>query len=192
AHRASAAADRGVDEKPPWGAGGGGKAAPGGGRGGRGGGFWAPGPPPGGAGRGPKPPPRGSTGRVGAGLIGPDLPRDEVRFSSRRLGRNPPSGTPVTRKDAAARRDGCSPSPKCGQRSGQDPAADRSGTGRPARSLISRLADPSGTGRPAGPPPSRGLTWSARRRRRPRAPGSPRTSRSAAPAGLIPAERCPP
>jgi hypothetical protein len=78
--------------------------------------------------RWPKSRPRGSTGRVGAGLKGPDLPRDEARFSSRRLGRNPPSGTPVTRKDAAARRDGCSPSPKCGQRYGQDPAADRSWT----------------------------------------------------------------
>jgi len=91
--------------------------------------------------RWPKSRPRGSTGRVGAGLKGPDLPRDEARFSSRRLGRNPPSGTPVTRKDAAARRDGCSPSPKCGQRSGQDPAADRSGTGRPARSPRNRPAD---------------------------------------------------
>src|SRR5215471_8760227 len=32
------------------------------------------------------------TGRVGAGQR-PGLPRDEARFSSRRLGRNPPSGT---------------------------------------------------------------------------------------------------
>ena len=39
--------------------------------------------------------PRGLTGRVGAGQR-PGLPRDEARFSSRRLGRNPPSGTPVT------------------------------------------------------------------------------------------------
>src|SRR5690349_645861 len=36
--------------------------------------------------------PRGLTGRVGAGQR-PGLPRDEARFSSRRLGRNPPSGT---------------------------------------------------------------------------------------------------
>jgi len=35
--------------------------------------------------------PRGLTGRVGAGQR-PGLPRDEARFSSRRLGRNPPSG----------------------------------------------------------------------------------------------------
>ena len=35
--------------------------------------------------------PRGLTGRVGAGQC-PGLPRDEARFSSRRLGRNPPSG----------------------------------------------------------------------------------------------------
>ena len=36
------------------------------------------------------------TGRVGAGLNGPGLPRDEARFSSRRLGRNPPSGRPAS------------------------------------------------------------------------------------------------
>jgi len=42
----------------------------------------------------------------------PGLPRDEARFSSRRLGRNPPSGTPVTRKDANAVRDGCLGLPK--------------------------------------------------------------------------------
>src|SRR5215472_5951478 len=77
--------------------------------------------------RWPKSRPRGPTGRVGAGLKGPDLPRDEARFSSRRLGRNPPSGTPVTREDAALLPDGCSPSPKCGQRCGQDPAAGRPG-----------------------------------------------------------------
>jgi len=73
--------------------------------------------------RWPKSRPRGPTGRVGAGLKGPDLPRDEARFSSRRLGRNPPSGTPVIRKDAAPLPDGCSPLPKCGQRCGHDPAA---------------------------------------------------------------------
>jgi len=105
--------------------------------------------------RWPKSRPRGSTGRVGAGLIGPDLPRDEARFSSRRLGRNPPSGTPVTRKDAAARRDGCSPSPKSGQRSGQDPAADRSGTGRPARSPGNRAADRSDPGQQIAQIPAR-------------------------------------
>ena len=38
----------------------------------------------------------------------PGLPRDEARFSSRRLGRNPPSGTPVTKKDADADTHGCS------------------------------------------------------------------------------------
>jgi hypothetical protein len=36
------------------------------------------------------------TGRVGAGLNGPGLPRDEARFSSRQLGRNPPSGRPAS------------------------------------------------------------------------------------------------
>src|SRR3984893_14028752 len=141
AHRASAAADRGVDEKPPWALAVAEIAPTGGDRQGRG--------------RGPKSRPRGSTGRVGAGLIGPDLPRDEVRFSSRRLGRNPPSGTPVTRKDAAARRDGCSPSPKSGQRSGQDPAADRSGTGRPARSPGNRAADRSDPGQQIAQIPAR-------------------------------------
>ena len=50
----------------------------------------------------------GLTGRVGAGPNGPGLPRDEARFPSRRLGRNPPSGTPVTKKDATAVRIGCS------------------------------------------------------------------------------------
>src|SRR5262249_18554334 len=68
--------------------------------------------------RWPKSRPRGPTGRVGAGLKGPDLPRDEARFSSRRLGRNPPSGTPVTRQDAAPLPDGCSPLPKWEQRRG--------------------------------------------------------------------------
>jgi hypothetical protein len=37
----------------------------------------------------------------------PGLPRDEARIPSRRLGRNPPSGTPVTKKDANADTDGC-------------------------------------------------------------------------------------
>ena len=55
--------------------------------------------------------PRGPTGRVGAGQR-PGLPRDEARFSSRRLGRNPPSGTPVIKKDANVALDGCSELPK--------------------------------------------------------------------------------
>ena len=38
----------------------------------------------------------------------PGLPRDEARIPSRRLGRNPPSGTPVTRKDATGVGLGCS------------------------------------------------------------------------------------
>jgi hypothetical protein len=42
----------------------------------------------------------------------PGLPRDEARFSSRRLGRNPPSGTPVIKKDANMALDGCSELPK--------------------------------------------------------------------------------
>jgi hypothetical protein len=39
---------------------------------------------------------RGLTGRVGAGHFRPGLPRDEARFSSRPLGRNPPSGRPAS------------------------------------------------------------------------------------------------
>ena len=106
--------------------------------------------------RWPKSRPRGPTGRVGAGLKGPDLPRDEARFSSRRLGRNPPSGTPVTRKDAAPLPDGCSPLPKCGQRRGQDLAR-----ARPVRSWSGHDPRPraagfgSRAGRPAAEPDGR-------------------------------------
>jgi len=53
--------------------------------------------------------PAGAYDRQGRGRSqSPGLPRDEARFSSRRLGRNPPSGTPVTKKDADADTDGCS------------------------------------------------------------------------------------
>jgi hypothetical protein len=45
--------------------------------------------------RWPKTRSQGLTGRVGAGLNGPGLPRDEARFSSYLLGRNPPSGRPA-------------------------------------------------------------------------------------------------
>src|SRR5579863_4004809 len=47
--------------------------------------------------------PRGLTGRVGAGQR-PGLPRDEARFSSRRLGRNPPSGTQSLDKTPLSKR----------------------------------------------------------------------------------------
>jgi hypothetical protein len=96
--------------------------------------------------RWPKSRPRGPTGRVGAGLKGPDLPRDEARFSSRRLGRNPPSGTPVTRKDAAPLPDGCSPSPKCRQRCGQDTGAAGRARSRSGQDPAPPLSEPRGRG----------------------------------------------
>ena len=92
--------------------------------------------------------PRGLTGRVGAGQR-PGLPRDEARFSSRRLGRNPPSGaqsldkTPLSKRMVAWSekiwRNFCA--------AGTAPGSTLSGRG------------PSAGNRPRAAPPRCGVTW---------------------------------
>src|SRR6266571_2001351 len=104
--------------------------------------------------------PRGLTGRVGAGQR-PGLPRDEARFSSRRLGRNPASGAADRDRDRAGQRPGTERRRHAARhrRGGPRPRPRRSAAGDraqetrcppPARRTATATAPVSGRGPSAG------------------------------------------